>query len=192
MAMDAGRTRSLVLAGAMAAMLGVAGCGTTGLAWVHEPESGVDLTSPTEEAAKGPSRESVRVTDPATAPDLAQSSQGPVRRIDCTITLGETTTASGVGGEVADRPNNPAAPVVVNIYVAPTRRSGTARATLSGRVHHWGGGLGARGVDWACPARPPCSPVAIGRPLPAMVRLFLIAWRPAPRGTGTGANDDGR
>src|SRR6478609_7283833 len=104
MAMDAGPTRSLVLAGAMAAMLGVAGCATTGLAWVHEPESGVDLTSPTEEAAKGPSREGAHVTDPVAATDLAQSPQAPVRRIDRTITLGETTTASGVGGEVADRP----------------------------------------------------------------------------------------
>src|SRR4051812_15640199 len=117
--MDAGRSRSLVVAGTMAAVLGVAGCAATGLAWVHEPESGVDLASPTEEAPKGSRREGVQVTDPGTAQDLAQSPQAPVRRIDRTITLGETTAASGAGGEIADRPSNPAAPVVVNVYVAP-------------------------------------------------------------------------
>jgi len=104
-----------VTLGVLAVMVGGAwGCGATGLAWVHEPESGVDLGPP---PASVPRAGSFRSDPPelAAATVAAPQSQAS-RRLDRTITLG------GEGTAVAALPSEGttdarSSTTIVNVYV---------------------------------------------------------------------------
>jgi hypothetical protein len=104
------------------AAVGATGCATTGLAWVHEPESGVDLSPPgdarPESKSEAPQAARPGSNAPRTQENLALASdieEAPAaRRLDHTITLGETTGASGSTAEPSERSSGQ--PVVVNIY----------------------------------------------------------------------------
>src|SRR5262245_60562336 len=91
--MDQGTRRSLWLASCSAVALCATGCATTGLAWVHERESGVELTPP-----EPPSESSARTAAPVNDPPANASMEEPVdtshHRLDRTITLGGTAESS--------------------------------------------------------------------------------------------------
>lgn len=119
--MVSGRAPSIVLCGGLAALCGAAGCATTGLAWVHEPESGVDLSPPSDDAAKAPRAEMSAVGAGALPAAFTGAPQGPPapRRLDHTITLGETTALTASSGEAIAPPGGAQSPVIINIYVTP-------------------------------------------------------------------------
>lgn len=124
-------------------MVGAAGCATTGLAWVQEPESGVDLSPPSGDGAK-PAAElaAARASGPQAVP-------GAVRRIDRTITLGETTVVPTASSEGRAPQGTSSSPVVVNIYVAsaPAPIYGPAYGVVSGVSSFGGAGsVGARSI----------------------------------------------
>lgn len=100
--------------GAFSALTVSLGCATTGLGWVNEPESGVDLTAPSSGSALDLSTSPVSL-EPATGSGTP-SRRSSQRRLDHTITLGEVT--------VLDARPIPAPPsrdaTVVNIYVSPS------------------------------------------------------------------------
>jgi hypothetical protein len=135
-------------------MVGAAGCATTGLAWVHEAESGVDLSPPVQGATP--------MAPVPWSPVLAEGLQdAPApRRIDRTITLGETTGVTGTNGEAVDQRSNPS-PVVINIYVAspPPAGYGPVYGVAAGDTR-FGGSVRPQagravalrpGLDWAPP-----------------------------------------
>jgi hypothetical protein len=97
-----------------------AGCATTGLGWVNEPESGVDLSPPaqTTRVETGNYR-----TMNAALPRETYAQPRPESRprLDHSVTLGEVTTFDA-------RPPDPVAgtstPTVVNVYVTPSAQPG--------------------------------------------------------------------
>jgi hypothetical protein len=94
------------------AVLGATGCATTGLAWVHERESGVDLTppEPSNEVAR-------RAPDPPSPTPVIDTYADPShRRLDRTITLGGTTESS-VRPYAPTPAADPRGVAVVNVYV---------------------------------------------------------------------------
>jgi len=97
---------------ALGALAGaITGCATTGLAWVNEPESGVDLSKPSPIADSAPSAQA----DPSAAiarTEALTEPQGPYR-LDRTVTLGEVTEA----GTAPSQPGPSPSPMVVNVYV---------------------------------------------------------------------------
>jgi hypothetical protein len=113
--MQAGRSLSVVLAGGFLLVSG--GCTKTGLAWVHEPESGVDLSPPADARPESPqsARSGARQANENLALTADVEDAQPARRLDHTITLGETVGASGMTDDVATRQGGQA-PVVINIY----------------------------------------------------------------------------
>ncbi len=140
--MVSGGAPSIFLAAGIAAPLGAAGCATTGLAWVHEPESGADLSAPTE----------VFVEAPPASPS--------VRRLDHTITLGETTSLTAVNGEPVDPRGSAPSPAVINIYVGSAQPAfyGPAYGVVTGVSRFDGVRTQAAratalrpGLDWAPP-----------------------------------------
>jgi len=153
--MVSGRSPSIGLAGGLAALLGGAGCATTGLAWVHEPESGIDLSPPSDDAA----RSAGTVAAPAAFAEPAQRAPS-ARRIDHTITLGETTGLTAVSGEAAAQTGGAPSPVVINIYVspgspavyAPAYGVATGATRFVGARSQAHGAVALRpGLDWAPP-----------------------------------------
>jgi hypothetical protein len=108
---------ALWLASRSAIVLLASGCGATGLAWVHERESGVDLSPPT-----APSESTARPADPsnvypATDPAAQPAESSGPHRLDRTITLGGTTEASARAYDAPTAAGNPAATTIVNVYV---------------------------------------------------------------------------
>jgi hypothetical protein len=103
------------LCGACAVGLVATGCGTTGLAWVHERESGVDMTPPAP-----PSEGEPHAAYPANEPpneSLAPPADRGHQRLDRSITLGATE----YGAQAYDAPlpyGDPRAPTIVNVYVS--------------------------------------------------------------------------
>jgi hypothetical protein len=108
---------------AVAATLVLTGCGTTsGLAWVHEPESGVDMSppsgDPSTQRARAPAVAGARSEADERAELRAAMAEdmAPPRRIQRTITLGETTDTPTYTAAAA-APPGAAAPVTVNVYI---------------------------------------------------------------------------
>jgi hypothetical protein len=88
------------------------GCATTGLAWVHERESGVDLTPPEAPSETAPA---TRVSPPLVEEPVAN--RAPARpRLDRTITLGGTTESSARRYEAPVASGDPRT-TIVNVYV---------------------------------------------------------------------------
>jgi hypothetical protein len=114
--MDRVTRRSLWLACCSAAALCATGCATTGLAWVHERESGVDLTPP-----EPPSESAARTAAPSnvTPPNdpIAPPPDSSHRRLDRTITLGGTTESSVQAYDPAPPASDPRGTTIVNVYV---------------------------------------------------------------------------
>jgi hypothetical protein len=88
------------------------GCATTGLAWVHERESGVDLTPP---EAPSEAASTTRTNPPLVEEPVANGP--PARpRLDRTITLGGTTESSVRRYETPAASGDPRT-TIVNVYV---------------------------------------------------------------------------
>jgi hypothetical protein len=101
--------------GTFSTLLASLGCATTGLGWVNEPESGVDLNPPPSGSASEMPVSKPVYPEPA-AETVAPPQRSSHHRLDHTITLGEVT--------VLDSRPEPAPPsrdaTVVNIYVSPS------------------------------------------------------------------------
>jgi hypothetical protein len=89
------------------------GCATTGLAWVHERESGVDLSPPDPPSEGAPS---ARVSPPLVDEPVAERA-APRPRLDRTITLGGSAESSAPPYDAAVATGDPRPTTVVNVYV---------------------------------------------------------------------------
>jgi hypothetical protein len=144
---------------------GAHGCTKTGLAWVNEPESGVDLEPPSPR----PASESVpRPADPSEAARpaalVAEGAAAAHPRLDRTITLGGElafpTQAETSSAATSNGPTN-----IVNVYVMPSAPSfayGSTYGSVYGTGFYSGGSaffpartIGAAQVPAAQPALRP-------------------------------------
>jgi len=119
--------------------------------------------------------------------DLTQGPQGPARRIDHTITLGETTAASSSSSEIADRPSNQAAPTVINIYVASSPEVGYG-PVYGVPVYGVGAGVsGARGARSSVARSTTMQPGRDWTPPPSYGPAFPYRMAPSSPWNGDGS-----
>jgi hypothetical protein len=103
----------------------VAGCASTGLAWVNEPEGGVDLRPPSQ-AARAEMRSYRPIGSRSAAETFVEPETfGQTRpashpRLDHTVTLGEQMMATAAPPPV----ESSSGPSVVNVYVTQSPNTG--------------------------------------------------------------------
>jgi hypothetical protein len=157
--MGTSSTHLWTLAACLAASA-LAGCTKTGLAWVNEPESGVDLEPP---SPRSPNESIPRPADPAEAARPAAQVVDPGvpdnrPRLDRTITLGGESAFGAreerTSAETSSGPTN-----VVNVYVMPSAPSFAYGSSYGGFYAPRGGAfLPAQTIG---SARAPAAPAAL-------------------------------